>query len=295
MIDYIKLTKRLNQSEEKLLKKSIDFYSTYNIATGAEEDITRQGKVKGSHNHTYEKNLKIRLLHKGWCEISGSIHKYHNNGEHNFNQFTKLDFEHAVNELCQRLDINIWQFNLSGVEFGVNLKSHFSTEQIMSSLIRYKNKEFLQQRHDDEGDYKQAVLTEYKVKAYDKRQHYESQGYEFEHDIFRFELKYNSLRSLKALGIYQLEDLKERMCLLTPLLLKAWDNTLFFDDSIKKSIKPEQFNDYSNQRFWNKRVSKKQSSYRYHCKKLRIFNEKYGMNIHSRIRGEIQTKLNDLV
>ena len=33
--------------------------------------------------------MKIKLYPLEWCEVSGSIHKYFNDGKHNFNQFEK--------------------------------------------------------------------------------------------------------------------------------------------------------------------------------------------------------------
>jgi hypothetical protein len=45
------------------------------------------------------------------------------------------------------------------------------------------------------------------VKLYNKRLHYEKQGYDIGHEILRFELKINRMRMLAKYRVFTLEDL----------------------------------------------------------------------------------------
>ena len=57
MIDYIKLNKRLTRVEVEQLKKSIDFYSTFNTATGEEVSMSSNGKRVLTHLLGWEKMI----------------------------------------------------------------------------------------------------------------------------------------------------------------------------------------------------------------------------------------------
>ena len=85
MIDYIKLNKYLTRVEVQQLKKNIDFYSTFNTATGEEVSMSSNGKRVLTHLLGWEKNMKIKLYPNGWIDVSGSLHKLFNDGKHNFN------------------------------------------------------------------------------------------------------------------------------------------------------------------------------------------------------------------
>ena len=78
MIDYIKLNKHLNRIEVQQLKNNIDFYSTFNTATGEEVSMSSNGKRVLTHLLGWEKNMKIKLYPGGWLEVSRSLNNLFN-------------------------------------------------------------------------------------------------------------------------------------------------------------------------------------------------------------------------
>jgi hypothetical protein len=65
--------------------------------------------------------MKIKLYPSGWCEVSGSIHKYFNDGKHNFNQFDKINLIESVSLLSDKLKVILRNFKVSGLEIGANI------------------------------------------------------------------------------------------------------------------------------------------------------------------------------
>ena len=295
MIDFIKLNKRLSEAEVRSLRDSIDFYSTFNTATGEEVSLSPNGKHLLSHLLAWDRNMKIKLYSSGWCEVSGSIHKYFNDGKHNFNQFSKKDLINTLRLMEDKLDLDLMEFKISGLEFGVNIQPPISSEDIIDYSLMYKGRSFESKYHNDEGNYKQVELCQYKVKLYDKRLHYEAQGYEVGNETLRFELKYNVMKSINCLGIYHLRDLIERIDCLKEPLLNAWDNILLFDPTINKNVKEEKKLKYNNIKFWNDISKKNKRSYLYHLKKLKEITENNSCGIQAQVRDIMKERLDALV
>ena len=131
-----------------------------------------------------------------------------------------------------------------------NSAASFDSQEIIANSLLYKSRPFESKYHNDEGNYKQVSLSEYRVKLYDKRLHYEAQGYEVGEETMRFEIKYNSMRSVKQKGIFLLEDLEQKIECLKEPLLNAWDKVLFFDPSINKKKNNEKNIRCSNINYW---------------------------------------------
>ena len=292
MIDYIKLNKRLTRVEVEQLKKSIDFYSTFNTATGEEVSMSSNGKRVLTHLLGWEKNMKIKLYPSGWLEVSGSLHKLFNDGKHNFNLFSKNDLIETVNGLWSALGINPWELKISGLEFGANITPPLESKRIIDNALMYKGRVLEPKFHSDEGRYKQVGLSEYKVKLYDKRLHYESQGYQVGKETLRFELKYNTMRRINGFKVYYLEDIKKNMHNLIESLLNAWDNVLLFDPTIRQE---EMILKYNNVNFWTSLIEKNRRSYLYELKKLKYYTETTTFGIHAEVREIMEDTLDALV
>jgi hypothetical protein len=89
MIDYIKLSSRLNSTQVSDLKNRIDFNGSYNESTGEPEKILANGKKVSYRSTGWTKNMKLELFPNGYIELAGSLHKYHNDGKHNFNHLVE--------------------------------------------------------------------------------------------------------------------------------------------------------------------------------------------------------------
>ena len=292
MIDFIKLNKRLTREEVEQLKNKVDFYGSFIDATGEIISMSPNGKRVLPHLLAWHKNMKIKLYPNGWLEVSGSLHKLFNDGKHNFNQFTKSDLIETVNSLCPVLGISPWEFKVSSIEFGVNIKPPLKSEYIINNALLYKGRVFETKFHSDEGHYKEVKLTEYSVKIYDKRLHYVSQGYDISDEMLRFELKYNKMRRVNSFGIYTLEDLKENMERLIEPLLNAWGHVLLFDPAIKhEEIRLK----YSNIYFWLSLMEKSRRSYLYELKKLGRQTKVSRFDTQVQVKDIMSNTLNDLL
>ena len=295
MIDFIKLNNRLTIIEMQELKNNIDFYRTYNTATGEEVSLSSNGKQVLYHIVAWEKNMKIKLYPSGWCEVSGSIHKYFNDWKHNFNQFEKSNLIESVGLLSDKLKVNLRKFRVSGLEVGVNIKPPVDSQEIIANSLLYKSRPFESKYHNDEGNYKQVSLSEYRVKLYDKRLHYEAQGYEVGEETMRFEIKYNSMRSVKQKGIFLLEDLEQKIECLKEPLLNAWDRVLFFDPSINKKKNNEKNIRCSNINYWMELKKKSTRTYNYQFNKFKKYTKENTCGIQAQVKDIMMERLDALV
>ena len=295
MIDFIKLNCRLTSIEMQQLKNNIDFYRTINTATGEVVSLSSNGKQVLNHIVAWEKNKKIKLYPSGWCEVSGSIHKYFNDGKHNFNQFEKSNLIESVSLLSDKLKVNLRNFKISGLEVGVNIKPPIDSQEIIANSLLYKSRPFESKYHNDEGNYKQVSLSEYKIKLYDKRLHYEAQGYEVGEETMRFEIKYNSMRSVKQKGIFLLEDLEQKIECLKEPLLNAWDKVLFFDPSINKKKNNEKNIRYANINYWMELKKKSTRTFNYQFNKFKKYTKENTCGIQAQVRDIMRDTLDVLV
>ena len=120
----------------------------------------------------------------------------------------------------------------------VQLKSISLTISPSTYSVSRNRKPFEAKHCSDEGNYRQATLSEYWVKFYNKRLHYEKQGGDIGHEILRFELKINKMRVIAKYGVYTLEDLMNNIeNIARDLLPKAWKEVLFYDPTMNKQKK----------------------------------------------------------
>ena len=80
MIDYIKLSSRLNETQMADLRSKIDFIESINGSTGEPETILPNGMKVSYRSTGWTKNMKLVLFPKGYIEVSGSLHKHYNDG-----------------------------------------------------------------------------------------------------------------------------------------------------------------------------------------------------------------------
>jgi hypothetical protein len=162
--------------------------------------------------------------------ISGSLHKYHNEGEHNHNRFTLNDCVKVVNDLVLLFGIDPTKCVLHGLEFGVNLNLPYSPTKVFYSMVAHKNKPY----EAMQGKRRWGVeceRNEYELKIYDK-------GYQsdlFGSNILRVEYKVLKMRKLAPYGISLLSDLCDplKVAPLIDLLIEVIDDTIFIPRDTK--------------------------------------------------------------
>ena len=295
MIDFIKIWSYISSEEVSLLKKSVDFMGSYNVTTGESISRNRSGKEVSSYIEAEAKSMKIKLYPNGRCEIAGSIHKYFNDGKHNFNYFGRKELSHALKELYKHLNINISEFRLSNIEIGVNITPPVDSDIIINNAFMYKNKVFENKFHSDEGNYKQAGLTEYIVKLYNKRKHYTNQGYVIDNETLRFELKYTVMRSINNLGVVCVKDLEKGLESFKKPLLNAWDNILLYDHTTDYYLPEKARLEYSNPNYWMSLKQTNQRTFKKHSNNLRKLNQIHSKGIYLQIQEAIANMVDRII
>ena len=295
MIDFIKLSSRLNTTQMADLKNRIDFNGSYNESTGEPEKILANGK-KGSYRSTgWTKNMKLELFPNGYVKLAGSLHKYYNDGKHNYNQFGRKEAEIASKRLIKATGLELPLFKVNSVEVGVNLMPPIPSDDIINNTLMYKRRPFEAKYCSDEGNYRQATLSEYWVKLYNKRLHYEKQGYNIGYEILRFELKINKMRVLAKYGVFTLEDLIDNVeYIARDLLPKAWKEVLLYDPTMNKQTKEKTIK-YANVNFWRGIAGKNNRSYNYHHRKLYRMMEGNTCAIQAQVEDLMLETLDGLV
>jgi hypothetical protein len=293
MIDYIKLSSRLHSTQVSDLKNRIDFNGSYNESTGEPEKILANGKKVSYRSTGWTKNMKLELFPNGYIELAGSLHKYHNDGKHNFNQFGRKEAEIALKMLIKVTGLQLPYYKVESVEVGVNLMPPIPSDDIINNALMYKRRPFEAKYCSDEGNYRQATLSEYWVKLYNKRLHYEIQGYDIGHEILRFELKINKMRMLAKYRVFTLEDLLINIeDIAKDMLPKAWEEVMLYDPTMNKQTK-EKTLQYANVNFW--RGIAKERSYNYHHRKLYRLMEGNTCAIQAQVKDVMLETLDCLV
>lgn len=233
--------------------KNLDFIFPVSERTG--EILKRKEAKYKSLTFSISPNVRGGLS----CVLSGSLHKYKNNGLHNYDNFT-------IDEICKTLDglacnfgVNLESAVLHSLEIGVNVPLNYKPQRVIKSIICHKGTPF--KTLSVKGEYLGAVCehSDYDIKIYDKSyQQRTATGY-----ILRYEIKFKRIRLLNDLGIKTLLDLKKPECLgrVLPFLLAKLNEIVFFDFYTKiegltdgQKLRWERF---SNPNFWQ-RLNRKQ-------------------------------------
>ena len=295
MIDFIKIWSYISLEEVCQLKNSIDFVGSYNVSTGEEISCNSSGQKVKPFIEAYAKNMKIKLYNNGRCEISGSIHKYYNDGKHNFDYFGKKELRSALKDLAKELNIDVCSFKLSNIEIGVNIIPPIDSDIIINNAFMFKNKMFENKFHGDEGNYKQASLTEYMAKLYNKRKHYTSQGYVIKNETLRFELKYTVMRSINDLGVVYLKDLEKGLESFKKPLLNAWNNILMYDHALDDYLTEKRRLEYSNPNYWMSLKQNNQRTFKRHSNNLRNLHLIHTNGVYLKMKEAIERMLDRII
>ena len=221
MIDYIKIRDLPVQLHDIINNKFLDFGTSVNIETGEIFGKPQIAKYKGI-SFIIKKNKKTSKYQ--YVNLEGSLHKYWNNGEHNYNDFNFNNLVSVINELSEKFNIDPFNTRLNNVEFGVNLVIPFNPDEFLKSIINHKGKHFSIIRQRDKH-FRQCEYSRYYLKIYDK-------GLQFgKNNIFRFEVKVTRMEHLKEIGISHLSDLLNinKFLLLGDELSTYYNNLLIFD------------------------------------------------------------------
>ncbi len=278
----------------------LDFYETINLTTGEMKTTNRNGnKVTPSKNASY-KGLEFKIYDTGTITLSGSLHKYWNDGAHNYNDFNNEAVLFILNDLNTKFDIDPSKCILKCLEIGINITPLVPTNEILDNCLLHKTKPFEYQKNSDEGKYKQVQHSQYIIKIYNKALHYKSKGFKIKDEIMRFEIKYTKMQKLNEKGIFSLQDLiNYGLQNFKDTVLKEWQNVLFYDNTIQidplSTKSKKALLEYSNPNYWTGLLANNQTkNFTYHKNQLKKIVSKNSNKIQNLIAETIGKKIDFL-
>jgi hypothetical protein len=160
------------------------------------------------------KHITIKIGYapkKGWAvDLSGSFHKFSNEGKHNYNDFYWSDFEKVYEEILEIFRFDPNNADLVNMEFGVNiliLAQHFNltVSEIIDCILSLFDRCNVKTHTvtPKRNSYKSKKGNRY-IKAYSK-----TLQYDLLDEIMRFEIGYSRARGInKDLSIRSFSELK---------------------------------------------------------------------------------------
>jgi hypothetical protein len=257
-------------------------------------------EVLGSRK-AYFNGLTFTIEPKGKAKISGSIHKFFNEGSNNANRFTFENFEKAVSQLSA-FGVNPETAILRGFEIGLNLDTtacKIDNKTFLESILYCKGAE----RSDMEINGKLGFgyvykTTNTKYKFYDKSEHSGIQDTK----LLRVEAKFTRMRAVENYGLNTLSDLlnKEKLSkLIIDKYLKPIDETIFFEwEQIKSTRKiptkyKSKFKDLRNPDWWIKDERSRKERFRNKSLLEKLVNLYAKRNIKNTLKDLISLELQD--
>lgn len=300
MIDYIKiLIKDINPS---ILEANplLNFFDNINLKTGELKTISRNGNKITPSKNAYYNGLEFKIYDTGTVILSGSLHKYWNNGAHNYNDFNNESVLNVLSDINTKFNIEPQLCILKCLEIGVNITPPILTNEILNNCFLHKTKPFEHKHNSDEGNYKQWIHSQYILKLYNKALHYINKGFSINAEIMRFEIKYTKMQKLNDKGIYTLEDLiNYGLQNFKTEILTEWENILYFDkttriDTLSKTIK-KRILEYSNPNYWTGLINNKRTeNFKNHRKQLKEITTNNSNNIQNLITKTLNEKIDFL-
>ncbi len=142
MIDFITSNRLPLCAEELLSNPFLNLDTTTSCGTG---EIYDERPRVAKHNGIV---LIVKRDRRGnfFTKMSGSIHKFGNDGIHNHDQYTYKRLAEYINRLCKIINIDPYNTILNGVEFGVNVELPFDVDGFLYNIIEHKGLNFNQSR-----------------------------------------------------------------------------------------------------------------------------------------------------
>jgi len=234
-------------------------------------------------------DLKFKVYDNGKLYLLGSIHKYFNNGVHNYNDFTHENYLSALKRIEIDFGIYDYQIRIQTLEYGVNITPPIPTPTILNHCLVYKTERFTDCTNHTKGVCKKAIYQKFTLKLYDKFVQYRKLT---SSTIMRIEVKQTNWSFYRDYDIVTLKDFNE--CNKEHFLnsiLDRWQQVIFYDPTNKPNKKYYQ---YSNPLYWINEMNGTQRNAKYrNLKKLNQINTT-GSNIKRAISELIRSKIIEL-
>jgi len=295
-IDYIK-AELINYDITFLLSHPyLNFSRKVNEDTG--EIIiheSKDGYTKQNPRIAEYKNLTFTIYDNGKIYVHGSIHKYSNEGLHNYNDFIYLRFVRALNRLKNDFNLHPSNFRIQTLEFGLNITPPHNTDELLRSCFAHKRANVIDSIPNADGKYKQVKHDKYIFKLYNKSRQYSNGSYRGKFkipcDIMRIEIKQTNWSEFRKLGIDTLQDFIDAdKTYFVNRLIGCWEELIFFNPlNLGNGVNSK----YSNPLFWDSINQKSKNTYFKHSKKLKEMN-RYPVDLQKQVTLTMLEKLQSL-
>lgn len=245
MIDAVQWTYNTTNSKTHLL--SVPWEVLTYEQTGNRVNDERTTNLRGINFRLKpSQNVGYNLL------ANGSLHKWHNCGEHNADQFTFEKLMLSIDSITDILEIPADKCVIHGLEVGVNIELPHSPQKVLKNVVCYKSKPFTQINKRAENKGLQCALSQYRVKAYDKKK---QSGIDCG-NLLRFEIAIDRMAVLKGYEITTLADLqdKEKVYKLVNVLSETYAGIVWTDSTVNlhrlSNREQKQWLFFSNPKQW---------------------------------------------
>lgn len=230
MIDFIKIQCNYIGSDTWESNELLDFETLVRINTGELSDGRLTAKYQG---------LEFRIIPPSKegqphiYEIRGSIHKFSNDGQYNFDDFHLLRLVDSIEVICTQFSLEPSKCFLRNIEFGVNIELPVLADDFISGLVCFGNTRFsdLNVRKLNIG--RTSKKDQYQFKIYNK-------GIQSEipqSNLLRVEIHANKMQFIRQSGIKTLADICDPRKLerLGETLIKKFGDVVFVNPKWDKS------------------------------------------------------------
>ncbi len=281
-VDFIKVVVR--HCLHLLDNETLDFRTSLNLKTG---------ETNNFQIAKYE-NMEFVLYDSGLLILKGSLHKYfnslNNDGLHNFNDFNFINLLTVLNDLEHRFDLDFSKARIQNIEFGVNLLLDYLPMLILSNCLFFGIANFESGKN---GYYRQAVLSDFFFKLYDKGKQYRDKKFKVKGNVMRYELKFIRMRQIVNTGLVYLSDLRklEWQPIVRQRLLDEFDRFYFFDYTTNHEVDDCIVLNWKSVIYWNSLKGKKRQREK---EKFRLFTIQHSNNLLDNLKTKIASKWDEL-
>ena len=279
MIDYLRAQVVGIDTATIYQRENLSFTQEVNTRTG---ELSEKLKAEC-------KNLALEYFPtSGRMTIAGSLHKYWNDGFHNFNDFALSDLHELENRLFEDTGLRYDNLKLTRLEFGLNVQIEQEVKAILhGSLMHLSQAPSRRDTFQGKGEFLLFHHNRYELKLYDKGKQYK-QG----KGLFRFEVKHTNWTEYRLRGFQTLAEVVESaLTLLRADLMKKWSEIVFFDPTNLNPSRPN----YKSVSFWEELQKRSAPTRKKHRDKLKAMNATEGTDLQNRIGEALEKKLSELM
>ena len=236
MIDGIKISDLPVNINVLLENELLDFVGKYDRKTSEAYNCPLFAEYNGlkflirDNSKQIKKNPDINLKYRTFVNLNGSLHKYFNNGLHNYNDFYYSSLQNVISDLLEKFKIDPNRTILNNVEFGVNLILDFDPDILLNSIINHMGIPFKQFNIDGARGI-ECKHTDYYIKIYNKSHQYKLSYFVLRYEIKAIKREFFNRNGIKLNYLSDLLDTKIYLKLGT-ILNDCFNEILFYDSSI---------------------------------------------------------------